>query len=74
MIKVIAYQPTPGTPLEDYKDFPIGMDMSMDDVRKLTDMGHFPPGIVLRGECAGRLSRACVVRGHYNTDQKVEVL
>lgn len=74
MIKVIAYQPTPGTPLEDYKDFPIGMDMSIDDVDQLTDMGNMPPGLVLRGESAGRLSRACVVRGHYNEKQWVEEL
>jgi hypothetical protein len=74
MIKVIAYQPVNGTPLEDYQDFPIGMEFSIDEIDQLTDMGHLPPGIVLRGELAGKMSQPCVVKGHYNEVQRVEVL
>ena len=74
MIKVIGYQPVNGTPLEDYADFPIGMELNMDEVDQLLGMGHLTPGTILRGELAGRMSKPCVVKGHYNETQRVEVL
>jgi hypothetical protein len=70
IIQVVGYQPRAGTPLEEYSDFPIGMKLSFEDVDKMTDIGHFPPGIILQA----RGGRPCVVRGAYFEEQRVEAM
>ncbi|MFA5368113.1 MAG: hypothetical protein WC333_09560 [Dehalococcoidia bacterium] len=70
VIQVVGYQPRQGTPLDDYSDFPIGQVFSLEDVDKMTDLGHFPPGIILQAKGG----KPCVVRGHYFDTQYVEVL
>jgi len=70
VIQVVGYQPKSGTPLDDYADFPIGQKFSLEDIDKMTDLGHFPPGIILQSKGG----RPCVVRGHYFEVQYVEAL
>lgn len=63
MIVVIGYQPKPGVPLEDYPDFPVGKTFSLDEIQHMTEIGVLPPGILLRGELAGKQSQICKVCG-----------
>lgn len=73
-IVVIGYQPKPGVPLEDYPDFPVGRTFSLDEIKSMIEVGVLPPGILLRGEMAGKQSRICKVCGHYNEQQWVETV
>ena len=70
VIKVVGYQPRSGTPLDDYTDFPIGQTFSLEDVDKMTDLGHFAPGVILQA----RGGKPCVVRGAYFETQYVEAM
>lgn len=73
-IEVIGYQPKDGIPPEDYPDFPIGRTFTLDEIDSMTDLGVIPPGTLLRGTMYGRKSPICVVKGHYNEKQWVEVV
>ena len=70
VIQVVGYQPRNGTPLDDYSDFPVGMTFSLEDVDKMTDLGHFTPGIILQAKGG----KPCVVKGSYFQEQWVEAL
>lgn len=71
---VVGYQPRPGVPLEDYTDFQVGTSFSLEDIDHMTEMGVLPPGIILMGKQQGKLSKPCVVRGHYGQIQTLEVM
>jgi len=47
--------------LDDFRDFPVGMKIELEDARACLDRGVFPPGLVVyvNGGCPG------VVRGVY---------
>lgn len=55
--------------LADYSDFPVGMQMDVEETRACLNRGVFPPGLVIF--CQG--GKVGVVRGVYG-DEHVEVL
>jgi hypothetical protein len=62
---VVGYQPREGIPSEDYKDFPIGMELNFEEIRYGIYGGTFPPGLIILAPGG----QACVVKGHYGNEE-----
>jgi hypothetical protein len=65
-VEVIGWDPIPGIPVEDYRDF-TGLRMSPTELNFTLAYGNFPPGLHL-----AKKGITHVVRGTYGHQQKLE--